>query len=270
MNHEDDFNYAVTALRFVSVRPHYFPDPNYITEKQYDVQFTPALRSKCIHFIMEMSRCYVFPASTCIAAISILDRYLSIVPICISQLQLLVVSSFFIAAKVDEFSSRFGCRLKDLCRLGGNHFTESDILSMEFHILSTLNYQVAVSLATPVEILVSAVSSYASLEAEEFNDCIVKPSLVAFDEVHDLALAILECSLYHVQILAWDPIAVACGSLFVACRIIEDPQLEQWFRDGVMVVLQRIGTPLVDVITVLEGHLYNIYSRFKECELRDL
>lgn len=76
-------------------------------------------------------------SETLYVTVSIIDRYLSLVPIKKSQLHLLGVTALLIATKYEEI---YPPDLKDLLSVSENKFTKEEVLRMEFTILQTLEF----------------------------------------------------------------------------------------------------------------------------------
>lgn len=76
-------------------------------------------------------------SETLYVTVSIIDRYLSKIPIKKSQLHLLGVTALLIATKYEEI---YPPELKDLLNVSENKFTKDEVLKMENHILSSLEF----------------------------------------------------------------------------------------------------------------------------------
>jgi hypothetical protein len=74
---------------------------------------------------------------TLYVTVSIIDRYLSRVLIKKSQLHLLGVTALLIATKYEEI---YPPDLKDLLSVSENKFTKEEVLTMEFNILTSLEF----------------------------------------------------------------------------------------------------------------------------------
>jgi cyclin B len=70
-------------------------------------------------------------------AVSIIDRYLSKVPLTKNKLHLLGVTSLLIATKYEEI---YAPGLKELLSVSENKFNKDEVLNFEYEILSTLEF----------------------------------------------------------------------------------------------------------------------------------
>jgi len=76
-------------------------------------------------------------SETLYVTVSIIDRYLSKVPILKSQLHLLGVTALLIATKYEEI---YPPELKELLKISDDKFSKEDVLALENHILATLEF----------------------------------------------------------------------------------------------------------------------------------
>jgi len=74
---------------------------------------------------------------TLYVTINIIDRFLAVSEIKKSQLHLLGVTALLISTKYEEI---YPPELKDLLSVSENKFTKAEVLSMEFKILTTLEF----------------------------------------------------------------------------------------------------------------------------------
>ncbi|KAL0233369.1 hypothetical protein GEMRC1_012114 [Eukaryota sp. GEM-RC1] len=153
----------VTALQFIEAHSYYFPSCDYLKATQVDPFFTESARRKLVHMIFELGNAYGFEPSTCVLALTYLERYLSFTPVSLSDLQLLASTCFFIASKVDESSCGFKLRLDDLAALSGQSFEPNAILTTEKTIMCALDHRLLdVTLIQIIDLLISSLPHFAS------------------------------------------------------------------------------------------------------------
>ena len=78
-------------------------------------------------------------------AVSIVDRYSSLVQITVEEYHMVGVTAIFIASKYHEVDRPCPC-IEDLVHLCGGLYTRQDILDMEVRMLNTLNFRISVAL----------------------------------------------------------------------------------------------------------------------------
>lgn len=114
----------------IEKEPEYQIDHEYLKKVQSEVKDTS--RGFLVEWIIDVHRKFRLMSETLYVTISIIDRYLSKVPIKKSQLHLLGVTALLIATKYEEI---YPPDLKDLLSVSENKFTKEEVLKMEFIIL---------------------------------------------------------------------------------------------------------------------------------------
>ena len=98
------------------------------------------MRGILLDWLVDVHFKFKLRPETLYLSISLIDRYLEKVPIVSTQLQLLGVTSLFIAAKYEEV---YGVpHIKDLVYVCDNAYTKEQLLQMEGNILLTLKFDV--------------------------------------------------------------------------------------------------------------------------------
>lgn len=115
--------------------PMYQIDNEYLKKVQTEVKDTS--RGFLVEWIIDVHRKYRLMSETLYVTVSIIDRYLAKVPIKKSQLHLLGVTALLIATKYEEI---YPPELKDFLNISDNKFTKEEVLSLEHHIISTLEF----------------------------------------------------------------------------------------------------------------------------------
>jgi cyclin B len=99
------------------------------------------MRSILIDWLVEVHNKYKLQTATLWLCVNIIDRYLSKVPIKRGKLQLVGVSSLFIACKFEEV---YPPESRDFVHITDNAYSHTELLHMETEILNSLNYEIFV------------------------------------------------------------------------------------------------------------------------------
>ena len=95
-------------------------------------------RERLVDWLIHVAQDYKCSQETLYHTVDILDRCLSKAKFKTEYLQLLGITSFWIATKLDEYNP---ADIKDLCRLTENSVTSANILAMERKILEITNFE---------------------------------------------------------------------------------------------------------------------------------
>ncbi len=107
--------------------------------KQTDINFK--MRSILVDWLVEVHHKFKLQSSTLWLCVNILDRYLETTTIQRSKLQLVGVTSLFIACKFEEL---YPPEVRDCVYITDFAYDREEVLRMEATILQTLNYDVFV------------------------------------------------------------------------------------------------------------------------------
>ncbi|KAL0207502.1 hypothetical protein P9112_012130 [Eukaryota sp. TZLM1-RC] len=259
MHNEENFSSFACALEFIISHTYFFPEPNYLNCIQNDVNFTESVRRTIIHALLELGNAYEFPPSTCVLAITYLERFLSCEPVQLANLQLFASACFLIAAKVDEATCGYKCRLEDLAQLAGNSFEPLQLIEAERIILNALDHRLLnVSLITLVDVLLGSIASTSTIL--EF-----KLSITDHQELllSNLCYFLIELSISEYNILAWHPCSVCISCIYVSCRILEMEEVEFIIKDCFDYLMAFIDVDFNPDVLLLNGHVYNLFLRSK-------
>uniref|UniRef100_A0A3Q2YN00 Cyclin G1 n=1 Tax=Hippocampus comes TaxID=109280 RepID=A0A3Q2YN00_HIPCM len=107
------------------------------------LRMTSRLRDLEVKDLLTLSRFFGFSSETFSLAISLLDRFLSVMKVCIQPKHLSCVGlcCFYIAVKSSEENKNIPLA-NDLIRISQNRFTVSDMMRMEKIIIEKLNWKV--------------------------------------------------------------------------------------------------------------------------------
>ncbi|KAK0383275.1 hypothetical protein NLU13_9188 [Sarocladium strictum] len=113
------------------------PNPNYM-EHQDTLEWKT--RGILIDWLIEVHTRFHLLPETLFLAINIIDRFLSEKVVELDRLQLVGITAMFIASKYEEVLSP---HVENFKRIADDGFSESEILSAERFVLSTLNYDLS-------------------------------------------------------------------------------------------------------------------------------
>ncbi|PIN15384.1 G2/Mitotic-specific cyclin A [Handroanthus impetiginosus] len=184
------------------------PSADYLNKVQNDV--TANMRGVLIDWLIEVAEEYKLLPETLFLTVSYIDRYLSTNAINRQRLQLLGVSSMFIASKYEEISPP---DVEDFCYITDNTYTKQEIVKMEADVLKSLrfemgNFTVKMFLGRFIRI---AQEDYESPDSE----------------LESLANYLAESSLLDYGCLKFLPSLVAASVVFLT-RFTLQPNLHPW------------------------------------------
>lgn len=104
------------------------------------------MRSILVDWLIEVHQKFRLVQETLYLCVNILDRYLSIVPVERTQLQLVGVTSLWLASKYEEI---YPPEVKDCVYITDRAYTHQDVLDMEATILQVLKFNLSVPTAFP-------------------------------------------------------------------------------------------------------------------------
>ncbi|KAI9118074.1 hypothetical protein K1719_010406 [Acacia pycnantha] len=112
------------------------PKPDYIEKVQKDV--TANMRGILVDWLVEVAEEYKLLSDTLYLAVSYIDRFLSTNQVPRQRLQLLGVSSMFIASKYEEISPP---HVEEFCYITDNTYRKAEVVEMEAAILKSLTFE---------------------------------------------------------------------------------------------------------------------------------
>lgn len=115
--------------------------PNYMN-RQREINHT--MRSTLINWLIEVGDQYDVETETIHLAVSYIDRFMSIMSVGRSKLQLIGITALFIAAKYEEVSP---LDIQELVTISGNAFIVTQIVKMEQIMLQVLKFNLCVPTA---------------------------------------------------------------------------------------------------------------------------
>ena len=172
-----------------SVRPMYMEKQPHINER---------MRSILVDWLVEVHLKFKLVPQTLYLTVNLIDRYLERKEVSRSKLQLVGVTSLFIASKYEEIYPAPLCDHVFIC---DHAYTSNEILGMEHDILETLKYQVTVPTAH--------IFLVRFLKAGHADKTIVQ-----------LACYILDGTLESYKLNQYLPSQLAAAAVFIARRTV--------------------------------------------------
>jgi hypothetical protein len=114
-------------------------DHEYLTKVQTEIKDTSL--AFLIEWIIDVHRKFRLVPESLYVTVFLLDKYMSKKQITKTQLQLLGVTTLWIAAKYEEI---YPPELNDFLSVSENKFSSKEVIEMEKDILSTLNFMITV------------------------------------------------------------------------------------------------------------------------------
>ncbi|CAL9732442.1 S-phase entry cyclin-6 [Monosporozyma unispora] len=116
------------------------PEINYTQDKQSIYYLRAKLRTILVDWLVQVHEKFQCVSETLLLAINIMDRFLTSSKVPTSKLQLVAITSLFIAAKFCEINLP---KLSNYAYVTDGAATEQDIKNAEYQILDTLNFEIA-------------------------------------------------------------------------------------------------------------------------------
>ena len=173
----------------------YLPDANYMS-KQKDINHR--MRAILIDWLVDVHLKYKMVPQTLYIAVNLIDRYLSMNEASRINLQLVGITSMFIASKYEEI---YPPELKDFVYITDNAYIKSEVLHMESKMLSSLNFDI--TFPTQLSFL-EIFSKKLDLDQKTFY----------------LAWFLMELSLINYKMLKFKMSQIAASALFIAIKSV--------------------------------------------------
>jgi len=175
------FSHFLSRLCFTQTKSR--PHP-YMHNQQ---SLTTTMRAILIDWLVEVHMKFRLVPETLYLGVNILDRYLSLVQIDRAQLQLVGVTSLFIACKYEEI---YPPEVRDCVYITDRGFTRQQVLDMETAILNNLEFKISVPTGHPflhrflfitqaTELVSIAATYYMERVLQEHDFLAFRPSVIA-------------------------------------------------------------------------------------------
>ena len=212
----------------------FIAQPGYM-KRQPDIN--EKMRAILIDWLVEVHLKFKLYPETLYLTVNLIDRYLEREEVLRQHLQLVGVTAMLIASKYEEI---YAPEVRDFVYITDKAYKKEEILSMEYKMLTTLNFNIT----TP--------SSYRFLER------INKLSPHADERVFNLSRYLIELSLVEYRMLKHHPSMLASAASFLSMKILKkehsqwtdklreatlftEQQIRQWAKD-LWILLQNIET----------------------------
>ena len=163
-------------------------NPNYF---KYQTEINPSMRSILIDWLIDVHNRFQFKEETIYISIYIIDNYLSKKIIQSNKLQLLGITSLFIASKVNEIYIR---RISDYVLITDNSYSINDIKFMEEEISKTLNFNFLVpSSLSFYEIIAKKCGISEDLDKYHFGEFLIQSFLIDYRSLYSYSSIACAC-----------------------------------------------------------------------------
>ena len=193
-NVEEYFTEIYSTLKLTEDQ--FLPDSNYMSKR---TDINSKMRSILLDWLVEVHLKYKLVPETLYITTNIIDRYLSKKDIKRTKLQLVGVTSMFIASKYEDI---YPPEVKDFSYITDNAYTNKEILKMEMEILSTLNFNI--TFPTP----------YRFIE-------IYRKILNLDDKTFCFCWYCIELCLIEYKMIKYKPSFLAASAVFCAHRLLD-------------------------------------------------
>ena len=183
----------------LNINSAYFKNQPEINEK---------MRAILIDWLIDVNNKFNFREETLFITINIIDNYLSKKKIKRCNLQLLGVTSLFIACKQNEIIFR---RLKEYAYITDNAYDINDILTMEKDILKTLNFN----------ILFPSSLSFFELLCNNFDIISQKKESIKNNLKYFLGMFLIQSFYMSEKCLKYFASTIACSALYIVMKFFK-------------------------------------------------
>ena len=173
----------------------YLPDANYMA-KQKDINHR--MRAILIDWLIDVHLKYKMVPQTMYIAVNLIDRFLSMNETTRVKLQLVGVTSMFIASKYEEI---YPPELKDFVYITDNAYVKSQVLDMESKMLGSLNFDITFP------------TQWSFLQ-------IFRKKLDLDQKTFNYAWFLMELSLINYKMLRFKMSQIAASAIFIAIRTL--------------------------------------------------
>jgi cyclin B len=186
--------------------------------QQTQAEINEKMRAILVDWIVDVHVKFKLLPETLFLAVNIIDRFLENVPIQRQKLQLVGITSLFIAAKYEEI---YPPELKDFVYVTDKAYTKADVLEMEGKIISTLQFNLATT--SPFRFL-ERYARIAKLDTKFYY----------------FARFLLELSLIDYKMLRYPPSQLGVATVFLANKLCGHNEINETilshagYRDSVV------------------------------------
>eukprot|EP00189_Rhodosorus_marinus_P004004 CAMPEP_0113955840 /NCGR_PEP_ID=MMETSP0011_2-20120614/1651_1 /TAXON_ID=101924 /ORGANISM="Rhodosorus marinus" /LENGTH=265 /DNA_ID=CAMNT_0000965763 /DNA_START=259 /DNA_END=1053 /DNA_ORIENTATION=+ /assembly_acc=CAM_ASM_000156 len=197
---------------------------DYLADVQKDI--SKSMRSLLVDWLIEVSEEYRLLPETLHLAMNYLDRFLQMVCVDRSRLQLVGLSCLLLASKVEEV---YPPLVDDLVFICDYTYTREEVIEMESLVVSTLEFRLTVTTMFPfMHILLRA--------------CVVDSRL------DQLASFLADLSLLNYSLVTYLPSTIAAACVYVARRSLNMPGWNDELERASNLVLRDIQNPARELL----------------------
>jgi G2/mitotic-specific cyclin 2 len=172
------------------------PNPNYM-DSQKELQWK--MRIILVDWLIDVHNKFRLLPETLYLAVNIIDRFLSLRVVSLVKLQLVGITSMFIAAKYEEIIAP---SVKNFVYMADNGYSEPEILKAERYVLQVLDFNL--QYPSPMSFLRRC------SKAEQYDV-----------QTRTLAKYLMEISLVDHQFLVFTPSLVAASGIYLARKMLD-------------------------------------------------
>ncbi|KAM8930929.1 G2/mitotic-specific cyclin-B1 [Pelodytes ibericus] len=244
---KDIYNYLRSLENSQSVRPNYLQGQ----------EVTGNMRAILVDWLVQVQMKFRLLQETMFMTVGILDRFLQVNPVPKNQLQLVGVTSMFLAAKYEEM---YPPEIGDFTFVTDHTYTKAQIRDMEMKILRALDFGIGRPL--PLHFLRRA-SKIGEVTAEQ----------------HTLAKYLMELVLVDYEMVHYPPSQIAAASSCLALKVLSTsdwtPTLQHYMaytEESLVPVMQQMAKNVIKVNKGLTKHLTvkNKYASSKQMKISSI
>jgi len=183
--------YVNEIYAFLMEKEKYGASPNYMATQ---VDINEKMRAILVDWLVEVHRMFKLMPETLFLTVNVIDRFLEITSISREKLQLVGVTSMFIASKYEEI---YAPECNDFVYIADGAYSKLEILQMEQQILNTLNFNL--SIPSSLHFL----RRYSKAASSDY-------------EIHTLCKYLIELVLMDMKLLKYNPSHIAASAVYVA------------------------------------------------------
>lgn len=218
-------------------------------------EMTPKMRSVLVDWLVNIHAQFRLLPETLYLGISVMDRFFATEVINKDKIQLVGVTSFFIAAKFEEI---YPPTIDDIVQICDGMYPRRDIIKMEMAIAKRLRFE----LGRPLPLHFLRRNSKAAH---------------ASPRIHTLAKFLMELTLLDHECSSWAPSLQAATALYVTLRILSDSPDESWtptleyYSNYKERELEPCASKLCSIITKSETWKYqNVRKKYSHPKLMEI
>ena len=195
------------------------PDYTYLTRQN---EINEKMRSILIDWLIDVHFKFGFTDETLFMTISIIDRYLSISQITRANFQLLGITALMIACKHEEIDLP---KIDDFIYITDNAYVKSEVIKMEFDVLSKLNF--AFLYPSPIKFF-----EYLSFH---FN----------FEKKHHMmGKYLMETFLLDVKNAKYKPSIISCACTYIVMKFFKMKNYQESYNKKFYILNENEDLPL--------------------------